>query len=389
MLKLGNQEIAAIYLGGQKITKAYLGTTVVFDTARPPEPATYTITLSVDPQGGGTVAGGGSVEEGMSVTVSSTPASGYTFSGWRENGAIVSTSPSYTFTATSDRSLTAVFVAEVQNYNIVTSVDPAGSGAATGAGTYQQGASVTVTAVPGAGYNFVKWTENGQTVSESASYTFTASGDRALVAAFEEEWTGKLPKGYTEVEYVLTDWTTVLRSGVTVGTNTTKVVMDITPQEKVAAHRYLFWAMSLLGGSSANSLMLRQNNAANQMWYITGYNSGTFGTFTYDMKSGTRIVVEMDTPNKKIKMGAKSFSISKIDSWTAGELYFGGNYSYVSSYVSLKMFIHSAQVYVGGELKGDFVPCINPEGSAGLYNLADSTFHTASSGTALTPGPAV
>lgn len=277
MLKLGSQGIAAIYLGGQKIKKAYLGEAVVFDTAGPPEPVTYTITLSVDPQGGGTVTGGGSVEEGMSVTVSSTPASGYTFSGWRENGAIVSTSPSYTFTVTSDRSLTAVFAAEVQNYNIVTSVDPAGAGTAsgggtytqgqsvtlqatpasgyqfvawmeggaeistdtsytfnasgnrtitavfaaitytvtastdpvgsgttiiTGTGTYQQGESVTVTASPDDGYKFVKWTEGGQTVSESASYTFTVSGDRALVAVFEAEQTSRLPAGYQELQYV-------------------------------------------------------------------------------------------------------------------------------------------------------------------------------------------
>lgn len=202
MLKLGSQGIAAIYLGGQKITKAYLGEAIVFDTAVPPEPVTYTIILSVDPQSGGTVTGGGNVEEGMSVTVSSTPASGYTFSGWRENGAIVSTSPSYTFTVTSDRSLTAVFAAVIPTYRVTAGIDPEGSGTATGAGTYQQGASVTVTASPGDGYKFVKWTENGQTVSESANYTFTVSGDRALVAVFETEQTSRLPAGYQELQYV-------------------------------------------------------------------------------------------------------------------------------------------------------------------------------------------
>ena len=111
MLKLGNQGMAAMYLGGRKITKAYLGEALVFGASAPPEPVRYTVTLSVDPQGGGTASGGG---------------------------------------------------------------------------TYQQGASVTVTAAPGEGYRFVKWTENGQTVSESTSYTFTVTGDRTLTAVFEE-----------------------------------------------------------------------------------------------------------------------------------------------------------------------------------------------------------
>ena len=35
-----------------------------------------------------------------------------------------------------------------------------------------------------AGYNFVNWTEGGATVSTLASYTFTATADRALVANF-------------------------------------------------------------------------------------------------------------------------------------------------------------------------------------------------------------
>ena len=116
MLKLGNQGVAAMYLGGRKITKAYLGEALVFGASAPPEPVRYTVTLSVDPQGGGTASGGGSVEAGAQVTVTASASSGYTFSGWRENGIIVSTSASYTFTVTGDRSLTAVFAAVIPTY---------------------------------------------------------------------------------------------------------------------------------------------------------------------------------------------------------------------------------------------------------------------------------
>ena len=53
-------------------------------------------------------------------------------------------------------------------------------------GTYYQGESCTVTATPYEGYLFVNWTENGTVVSSDASYTFTVSSDRDLVANFGE-----------------------------------------------------------------------------------------------------------------------------------------------------------------------------------------------------------
>ena len=68
MLKLGNQGMAAMYLGGRKITKAYLGEALVFGASAPPEPVRYTVTLSVDPQGGGTASGGGRPMRRVTIT---------------------------------------------------------------------------------------------------------------------------------------------------------------------------------------------------------------------------------------------------------------------------------------------------------------------------------
>jgi PKD repeat protein len=57
-------------------------------------------------------------------------------------------------------------------------------GTVSGSGSYSWGATVALTATPNTGYAFVNWTENGVEVSTSASYTFTADGDRTLVANF-------------------------------------------------------------------------------------------------------------------------------------------------------------------------------------------------------------
>ena len=145
----------------------------------------YTITVSANPANGGTVSGGGTYQQGQSCTVSATPASGYTFLRWTENGTQVSTNANYTFTVTSNRNLVAQFQSQPQNFNISVSANPTDGGTVSGGGTYQQGQSCTVSAIPATGYNFVKWTENGTQVSTNANYTFTVTGNRTLVAQFE------------------------------------------------------------------------------------------------------------------------------------------------------------------------------------------------------------
>jgi len=68
----------------------------------------YTITATAGV--GGTVSGGGSYAKNATVTLKAVPNSGYSFSGWYENNTKVSgAGATYTFTATSDRTLEARF----------------------------------------------------------------------------------------------------------------------------------------------------------------------------------------------------------------------------------------------------------------------------------------
>ena len=146
---------------------------------------TYTISVSANPTNGGTVTGGGSYQQGQSCTVTATANAGYTFTNWTEGGNVVSTNANYTFTVTGNRTLVANFQAQPQNYTISVSANPTNGGTVTGGGTYQQGQSCTVTASPGNGYTFLRWTENGNSVSTNANYTFTVTGNRTLVAQFQ------------------------------------------------------------------------------------------------------------------------------------------------------------------------------------------------------------
>lgn len=77
-----------------------------------------------------------------------------------------------------------------------------GNGTATGGGVFEEGTSVTVTATPNEGYKLSGWMENGEPVSTSKKYTFTADRNRTLTAEFVEGVDPRLPDGYTEVEYI-------------------------------------------------------------------------------------------------------------------------------------------------------------------------------------------
>jgi uncharacterized repeat protein (TIGR02543 family) len=147
----------------------------------------YTVNVSANPTNGGTVTGGGTYNQGASCTVTASANAGYTFTNWTEGGNVVSTQANYTFTVTGNRTLVANFQAQPQNYTITVSANPTNGGTVGGGGTYQQGQSCTVTATPANGYTFQRWTENGNAVSTSANYTFTVTGNRTLVAQFQQQ----------------------------------------------------------------------------------------------------------------------------------------------------------------------------------------------------------
>lgn len=119
--------------------------------------------------------------------------------------------------------------------SVDTGVLPFNSGTTSGDGVYDDGTMATVTATPHPGYGFLNWTDNGIVVSTSASYMFTNTMNRSLVANFGPalfHWPGQ---PHTLVMAWLTNfsgcilqqnsdlrttnWTSVTNTIYTVGTN--------------------------------------------------------------------------------------------------------------------------------------------------------------------------
>ncbi len=157
----------------------------------------YSVGLSVDPAGSGTTSGAGTYNVGDSVIIGATANTGYSFVNWTDDdnsNAVVSTNASYTFTMpAANVNYTANF--EAIDYSVGLSVDPAGSGTTSGAGTYNVGDSVIIGATANTGYSFVNWTDDDNSnavVSTNASYTFTMPAANVNYTANFEANTGCL-----------------------------------------------------------------------------------------------------------------------------------------------------------------------------------------------------
>jgi hypothetical protein len=80
----------------------------------------------------------------------------------------------------------ATLTVNPKNYTLAVSASPTSYGTVSGAGTFAEGSSVTVTAMPNGSHSFVNWTQNAKVVNTSSSYTFTMpSANVTLTAHFK------------------------------------------------------------------------------------------------------------------------------------------------------------------------------------------------------------
>lgn len=73
---------------------------------------------------------------------------------------------------------------DIPSHNVVANVIPAEGGQVNGAGEFNDGESVRLTAIANEGYRFKHWSDQGQVVSADPQLTFTAKGDRQVSAEF-------------------------------------------------------------------------------------------------------------------------------------------------------------------------------------------------------------
>ncbi len=150
--------------------------------AKDTDPVYYTLNVQTIGQGNVTVSPEEThYQEGTQVTLTAIPEQGWRFARW-ENG---STNATRRITMTGNKSITATFE-EIPEPNYYTlTVQTEGQGNVTlspDKRQYEEGTTVTLTATPANGWQFVKW-ENGST---NSTRTVTMTQDMTVTATFEE-----------------------------------------------------------------------------------------------------------------------------------------------------------------------------------------------------------
>ena len=273
-----------------------------------PEPTTYTITADVDPVEAGSVTVNGSgisatVQAGSTVNLAATPNAGYRFVGWFESGTTVSTNTSYTFTANSDRSLTAQFDrissgggSSDPTYSITLPSRVTG-GSVTATKRYaEKGETFRFTVTPDEGYELdtltvtdSKGKEIDLTYMSGNEYTFQMPAGRVEIkVSFREIVVEPEPLPFTDVSenaWYAEAVRYVYAHGLMEDTSATAFSPDATTSRSMIAA--ILWRMA---GSPVVNYAMDYTDVAQGQWYseairwaasegiVGGYGNGLFGT---------------------------------------------------------------------------------------------------------------
>lgn len=165
--------------------------------------------------------------------------------------------------------------------------------------------------------------------------------------------------------------------------NTTRFVIDFQCTKKPAADELLFGEY----GTNVSGIGMRFFNLFAVNSTSLGYrdNSNAYSTLVPPSITA-RMVFDYDCPNGTATLGGVSKALNKGDYTLAYSAFFGSPASgdKVANYK-----LYSSQIYTNDSKIKDFVPCKNPSGVIGLYDLVDKAFHANAHSGALIAGPEV
>lgn len=124
----------------------------------------------------GQVSGSGTYELGQTVKLSAIPEKGCRFLGWMHRGELMSTEASYAYRVQDFDEVTGWFAFDFSQAWVAVRAASAqpDRGSVSGAGIYEEGTQVTLTATPNAGYAFSGWLRDGEPIEGGEKLVVTA-----------------------------------------------------------------------------------------------------------------------------------------------------------------------------------------------------------------------
>ena len=212
-----------------------------------------------------TIAGSGSVAQapnqaaydyGTVVTLTATPATGSHFVGW--SGDTTASTAAIALAMTAPKSLTATFAPN--QYAVTISVVGNGTAAKSpNQSTYAYGTSVTLTATPNFGNQFVGWT--GSIVSSSNPVTITVDTVKAVTCTF-------LVNQYTLSTSVVGSGSITRSPDLASYAHGTVVALTAVP---AVGYHFVSWSGALSGTTNPSNLTMNSNKSVTATFAINTY----------------------------------------------------------------------------------------------------------------------
>lgn len=189
---------------------------------------------------------------------------------------------------------------------------------------------------------------------------------------------GRLPEGYTELEYIESSGTQWINTGFTPNQDT-RVVCDVVfPGTTGTSGKYVFGSRTTL---AQNSYTYFSYNSK----YETTYN--TQDNVCYQNLITGRFIVDK---NKNITTtNGTEYSHTYANFTCPGPLYLFALNNNGSLFGGGSLSLYSCQIYDNEALVRDFIPCTDPSGAVGLYDLVNASFYANAGTGTFTAGPEV
>ncbi|GAB2867598.1 beta strand repeat-containing protein [Hymenobacter ruber] len=291
---------ATPYTAGSGNGTAGTPLSISFSVSNQAAPANYSLTVNT--VGSGTVTKNPdqpSYPSGTNVTLTATPAAGFTFTGW-SGSATGSTNP-LTVAVTANKNITATFTAVAPTtYTLTTAT--VGTGSVTknpNAATYASGSSVTLTATAGAGYTFTGWSGDASGTANPMTVTMTAN--KTITATF----TAVAPTTYTLTTATTGSGTVTKNPNQATYSSGTTVSLTATP---AAGYQFSGWSGDASGSTNPLTVTMTANKAITATFTATT-TGGTGLTFYRALNINGNALV-LDGQNWEAATGAANFTVT-------------------------------------------------------------------------------
>lgn len=164
----------------------FIGLIILFIGCEEDDPPLFQLSIDVNIQEAGTVAGAGEYTAGSEIVLNATASEGYGFSYWEKEGVLLDSLFETTFVMPeNDVVITANF--HKSAYNLVVNIIPEEGGVVEGQGDYVHGDPVTLVATTNPFHHFLHWTNQaGEILEEDSVYAFIMPmGNQVINAVFE------------------------------------------------------------------------------------------------------------------------------------------------------------------------------------------------------------